>query len=173
MTTGKHTPVKPEDVENLIEIFKQSDWDEMHVQVGDFELFLSNDPQATGPARAAAAAPVALAPATPAAIAAPGAPAAAKPATAHGSVEAPVPDGMLVIRAPNLGTFYRAPKPGAPAYVEVGQVINADTEVCLIEVMKLFAPVRAGIAGTVREIRARDGQMVEFDQVLIIVEPAD
>ncbi len=80
---------------------------------------------------------------------------------------------MLVIRAPNLGTFYRAPKPGAPAYVEVGQVIEPDTEVCLIEVMKLFAPVRAGIAGTVREIRARDGQMVEFDQVLIIVEPAD
>ncbi len=170
MSTGKQTPVKAGDIESLIEIFKQSDWDEMHVQVGDFELFLSNDPQATGPARASAAAPAALAPAAAPAAATP---AAAKPAAAAPTGEAPVPDGMLVIRAPNLGTFYRAPKPGAPAYVEVGQVIEPDTEVCLIEVMKLFAPVRAGIAGTVREIRARDGQMVEFDQVLIIVEPAD
>jgi len=170
MSTGKHTPVKPEDVENLIELFKQSDWDEMHVQVGDFELFLSNDPQATGPARASAAAPVALAPA--AAPASASAPTPAKPATAHAVGEAPIPDGMLVIRAPNLGTFYRAPKPGAPPYVEVGQRIDADTEVCLIEVMKLFAPVRAGIGGTLREIRAQDGAMVEFDQVLFIVEPA-
>lgn len=168
MSTGKHTPVKPEDVENLIELFKQSDWDEMHVQVGDFELFLSNDPQASGPARAA---PVALSPVAAPVAAAP-APAAAKAAPAPASGEAPVPDGMLVIRAPNLGTFYRAPKPGAPPYVEVGQRIDADTEVCLIEVMKLFAPVRAGISGTLREIRAQDGAMVEFDQVLFIVEPA-
>lgn len=171
MSTGKQTPVKPEDVENLIELFKQSDWDEMHVQVGDFELFLSNDPQATGPARVAvAAAPVALAPA--AAPVAASATAATKAAPTHGGGEAPIPEGMLVIRAPNLGTFYRAPKPGAPPYVEVGQQIGADSEVCLIEVMKLFAPVRAAINGTVREIRAQDGAMVEFDQVLFIVEPA-
>lgn len=168
MSTGKHTPVKPEDVENLIELFKQSDWDEMHVQVGDFELFLSNDPQAAGPSRAA---PAALAPAAVPVVAAPAA-VATKPASTHASSEAPVPDGMLVIRAPNLGTFYRAPKPGAPPYVEIGQRIDADTEVCLIEVMKLFAPVRAGISGTLREIRAQDGAMVEFDQVLFIVEPA-
>ncbi|HMM76759.1 MAG TPA: acetyl-CoA carboxylase biotin carboxyl carrier protein [Gammaproteobacteria bacterium] len=168
MTTGKHTPVKPQDIENLIEIFKQSDWDEMHVQVGDFELFLSNDPNATGPARAAPAgtAPVALTAAAPAAP-------TAKTSTAHAPVtEAPIPDGMLAIRAPNLGTFYRAPKPGAPPYVEIGQHIDADTEVCLIEVMKLFAPVCAGIKGTVREVRAQDGMMVEFDQILFIVEPA-
>ena len=164
MSTGKQTPVKPQDVENLIEIFKQSDWDEMHVQVGEFELFLSNDPNASGPARAASAAPAATS-------VVPAAAAGAKPAAPASIGEAPIPDGMQVIRAPNLGTFYRAPKPGAPPYVEVGQQIAADAEVCLIEVMKLFAPVRAGISGTVREIRAQDGQMVEFDQVLIVVEP--
>jgi acetyl-CoA carboxylase biotin carboxyl carrier protein len=173
MSTGKHDPVKPQDIESLIEIFKQSDWDEMHVQVGDFELFLSNDPNAAGPARPAApaqasAVTVAAAPAVSAAAAAGS---ATKAAPAHG--DAPIPDGMLVIRAPNLGTFYRAPKPGAPAYVEVGQRVTPDTEVCLIEVMKLFAPVAAGLAGIVREVRAKDGQMVEFDQALIIVEPAD
>jgi len=174
MSTGKHDPVKPQDIENLIEIFKQSDWDEMHVQVGDFELFLSNDPNAAGPARAVAPAPApaAMPAAAPAASApAAAAPGAARAPAAHG--EAPVPDGMLVIRAPNLGTFYRAPKPGAPPYVEVGQRVTPDTEVCLIEVMKLFAPVTAGLTGIVREVRAQDGQMVEFDQALIIVEPAD
>jgi acetyl-CoA carboxylase biotin carboxyl carrier protein len=166
MTTGKHSPVKPQDIENLIEVFQQSDWDEMHVQVGEFELFVSNDPNASGPARAA---PVVVA--TPAALPA-ATPASAAAATAQGAAgDAPIPDGMLAIRAPNLGTFYRAPKPGAPPYVEVGQQIDADTEVCLIEVMKLFAPVRAGIAGTVREVRAQDGAMVEFDQVIFVVEP--
>jgi len=173
MSTGKHDPVKPQDIESLIEIFKQSDWDEMHVQVGDFELFLSNDPNAAGPARPAAPAqaPAVTVAAAPAVSAAAAAASATKAAPAHG--DAPIPDGMLVIRAPNLGTFYRAPKPGAPAYVEVGQRVTPDTEVCLIEVMKLFAPVAAGLTGIVREVRAKDGQMVEFDQALIIVEPAD
>jgi acetyl-CoA carboxylase biotin carboxyl carrier protein len=82
-----------------------------------------------------------------------------------------VAEGLLAVRAPNLGTFYRAPKPGAPAYVEVGQLVEADTEVCLIEVMKLFTPVRAGNAGTVREICIADGQMVEFGQLLVTIEP--
>ena len=50
--------------------------------------------------------------------------------------------------------------------------MQADTEVCLIEVMKLFTPVRAGVAGVVREIRIEDGQMVEFGQLLVVVEPA-
>ena len=70
-----------------------------------------------------------------------------------------------------VGTFYQAPKPGAPPYVEVGQKVDADTEVCLIEVMKLFTPVKAGVDGTVREICASDAQMVEYEQVLVIVEP--
>jgi acetyl-CoA carboxylase biotin carboxyl carrier protein len=92
----------------------------------------------------------------------------------HGRAEAPVvtvPEGMIAVRAPNLGTFYRAPKPGAPPYVDVGQTITADVEVCLIEVMKLFTPVKAGVAGVVREVCANDGQMVEFEQVLFLIEP--
>jgi hypothetical protein len=57
MSAGSN--IKPQDVEGLIELFKSSNWDEMHVQVGEFELFLSNDPKATGPGRAVAAAPAA------------------------------------------------------------------------------------------------------------------
>ena len=77
----------------------------------------------------------------------------------------------MAVSAPNLGTFYRAPKPGAAPYVEVGQEVAADTEVCLIEVMKLFTPVSAGTAGVIHEICIDDGQMVEFGQILVVIDP--
>ncbi len=93
---------------------------------------------------------------------------AQRPVTTGGAA---VPPGLTAIRAPNVGTFYRAPKPGAPPYVELGQAVTGDTEVCLIEVMKLFTPVRAGVAGTVREVCVSDGELVEHDQVLFLVEP--
>lgn len=84
-----------------------------------------------------------------------------------------IPDGLVAIRAPSLGTFYLAPKPGAPSFVEVGQQIHTTTEICLIEVMKLFTTVRAGVNGTVRRALVGDGEMVEFDQALFLIEPAE
>ena len=168
MSAGNN--IKTQDVEGLIELFKASSWDEMHVQVGEFELFLSNDPQATGPGRAPTA------PAAPSVTslnaAPPSATLAATPANSPNPVSAVIPEGLVAIRAPNLGTFYRAPKPGAPSYVEVGQTIEAHTEICLIEVMKLFAPVAAGVRGVVREVLVKDGEMVEFDALLMFIEPA-
>lgn len=164
MSAGNN--IKTQDVEGLIELFKTSSWDEMHVQVGEFELFLSNDPQATGPGRAFAS------PLAPSAAL----PGVARPSAAPAAVPEPmssaIPAGLIAIRAPNLGTFYRAPKPGAPSYVEVGQAIEAHTEICLIEVMKLFAPVAAGVRGVVREVLVKDGEMVEFDALLMLIEPA-
>ena len=76
------------------------------------------------------------------------------------------------MRAPNLGTFYRSPKPGAAPYVSVGQTVGADTEVCLIEVMKLFTSVPAGVAGAVRKVLVEDAELVEYDQPLFLIEPA-
>lgn len=171
MSNTDKRKVTADDIENLLEIFKQSGWDEMHLQTGDLEIFLSNDSSAQGPRAATAA--------TPAPVAAPAAPVAAAGTSAAPIIigaaapsgHAPIPAGHVAIKAPNLGTFYRSPKPGAAAYVEIGQQIEATTEVCLIEVMKLFTPVQGGVKGIVREIRARDGQMVEFDEVLIVVEP--
>jgi acetyl-CoA carboxylase biotin carboxyl carrier protein len=154
-----------DDIENLIELFNRSDWDEMHLKTSTLEIFLSNDPHAAGPGRAHSTAAVST-----------GEPLSSTPAAA--AVAAPVaavhalPDGMVGVHAPNLGTFYRAPKPGAAPYVEIGQTVTADTEVCLIEVMKLFTPVRAGSAGIVRDICIADGQMVEFGQLLAVIEPA-
>ena len=158
----------PADIENLIELFNRSAWDEMHLKTDDLEIFLSNDAQARRPSAQVAPAPVATAMIV---RAGPTAAPAAATASAH-AAEVSIPAGMVAVRAPNLGTFYRAPKPGAPSYVEVGQVIDADTEVCLIEVMKLFTPVKSGVQGTVRQIVVNDGTMVEYEQILVIVEPA-
>lgn len=168
MSSSDKRKVTAEDIENLLEIFQQSGWDEMHLQTGDLEIFLSNDPAAQGPRSAAAA----VAPGAATGVAPVGVPAVPIVITPTGPAgHAPVPEGHVAIKAPNLGTFYRAPKPGAAPYVEIGQQIESTTEVCLIEVMKLFTPVQGGVKGIVREIRARDGQMVEFDEVLIVVEP--
>jgi acetyl-CoA carboxylase biotin carboxyl carrier protein len=78
-------------------------------------------------------------------------------------------EGEVAIRAPMLGTFYRAPSPGAPPFVEAGQRVRADDTVCLIEVMKLFNSIKAGIDGVVTRILVENAKLVEYNQVLIVV----
>lgn len=73
------------------------------------------------------------------------------------------------ITAPLLGTFYRAPKPGAPPFVEVGAVVEQETIIGIIEVMKLMNTVRAGTRGRVVDILARDGALVEYGETLMRV----
>jgi acetyl-CoA carboxylase biotin carboxyl carrier protein len=73
------------------------------------------------------------------------------------------------VRAPLLGTFYRAPQPGAPPYVEIGSQVAVDTVVAIIETMKLMNPVYAGTVGTVSEICLDDGQFAEQGAVLMRV----
>jgi acetyl-CoA carboxylase biotin carboxyl carrier protein len=82
-------------------------------------------------------------------------------------------DGFIAIKAPMLGTFYRAPKPGAPPFVEVGRRVSADDSVCIIEVMKLFNTVKANVRGRIAKICAENGQMVEYQQTLFLVEEFD
>lgn len=156
---------KMKDVEALIRLFEQSNWDEMRLEVDGLSLTLSNDPNAG--ARAGTSVPAAVTHAPAMAV-------AAKPATPGAAAAASttvVPDGLVAIRAPNLGTFYRAPKPGAAPYVELGQAIEPETEVCLIEVMKLFTPVKAGVRGKLVRICVEDGRMVDYDAPLFLVEP--
>lgn len=82
-----------------------------------------------------------------------------------------VPPGVVALRAPMLGTFYRASAPGEKPFVEIGQKVRADDTVCLIEVMKLFNTIRAGVDGEVVEILAGNGALVEFDQPLVFIRP--
>jgi len=88
-----------------------------------------------------------------------------------GSVSAPLPAGAVAVRAPMIGRFYRGPEPGAPPFVEVGSRVEPDDTVGLIEVMKLFNQITAGVRGQVVAICAEDGQMVEFGQELMWIAP--
>jgi acetyl-CoA carboxylase biotin carboxyl carrier protein len=75
------------------------------------------------------------------------------------------------IRSPMVGTFYKAPEPGAESYIKVGQRVTAGQTVCIIEAMKIMNEIEAEITGVVREINVEDSQPVEFGQVLFRVDP--
>jgi len=165
--------IKPSDIAALLDLFSTSGWEELHVELDGVQLFLSKDPSARLHSGAAAAAT----PFAPHAAAAPstGPVAAARPAAARSADDGEsgaVPSHWIAVTAPNLGTFYRAPKPGAAPFVAIGDSVKAETEICLLEVMKLFTAVRAGAAGTVRRICVQDAALVEFGTVLFYIEPA-
>ena len=81
-------------------------------------------------------------------------------------------DGLLEVRAPLLGTFYRAPEPGAAPFVDTGSTVAEDTVVAIVETMKLMNAVHAGVTGTVAEICLADGQFAPQGTVLMRVRPA-
>ena len=70
-----------------------------------------------------------------------------------------------------LGTFYRSPSPGAPPFVEVGSVVTEEDTLCIIEVMKLYSAIKASFRGRITKICAENGQMVEYNQLLFLIEP--
>lgn len=168
--------IKPQDISALIEAFERSASQEMRVAAGNFELQLSKSAAGfhqivrsrSDASRPVTSERVSAAPAfTP--------PPAAQEPVAHAATHKPaaagaLPPGHVYIKAANLGTFYRSPKPGAPSYVEVGTKVVEDTEICLIEVMKLFTPLVAGVTGVIREVLVKDGALVEFDQPLFLVQ---
>lgn len=84
---------------------------------------------------------------------------------------APTEDGLLDVRAPMVGTFYRSPKPGADPFVETGSTVSDNSVIGIIEVMKLMNSIAAGKSGVVVEIHANDAQFVERGQLLMRVRP--
>jgi acetyl-CoA carboxylase biotin carboxyl carrier protein len=118
--------------------------------------------------------PVAAAPA-PAPPSAPAAPpsAPAAPAPAAEAAAAPAAGANLVeIRSPMVGTFYRAPSPEAPPYVEVGSRVTKGQTLCILEAMKLMNELESEVSGIVREILVENAEPVEYGQVLFRIEPA-
>jgi acetyl-CoA carboxylase biotin carboxyl carrier protein len=156
-----------EDVQRLLQLLDSSHFDELHLEAEGVKLSLR---------RGGVSAPLASAP-----LAAQGAAAAATGTTPMAAVasapvvppaQAPADTSLLEVRAPMLGTFYGAPKPGAAPFVAAGARVTADSVVGIIEVMKLMNSISAGVDGVVVEVLARDGDLVEFDQVLMRVRPA-
>ena len=93
-----------------------------------------------------------------AAAGAPAAAAAARVATGHS------------LKSPMVGTFYRAPSPGAPSFVEVGQSVSKGQTLCIIEAMKLLNEIESDVSGTVKAILVENGQPVEYGQPLFLIE---
>jgi acetyl-CoA carboxylase biotin carboxyl carrier protein len=154
------------DVQNILKIVDQAEHlDEIDLVYGGFRLHLIRaGSRASGKS-------VAITGNIPAGGSKPAAPIASA-VTPRATPEVVVPDGLVAIRAPMLGTFYRAPAPGEKPFVEEGQRVCADDTVCLIEVMKLFNSIRAGVDGEVVKIIAENGSLVEFDQALIFIAPS-
>ena len=91
----------------------------------------------------------------------------AAPGAAPLAAPAPLDANVQEITSPMLGTFYRAPKPGSAPFVEIGSVVQEDTVIAIIEVMKLMNTVRAGVKGVITEILPADETLVEFGDVLM------
>ncbi|MDV3238118.1 MAG: acetyl-CoA carboxylase biotin carboxyl carrier protein [Gammaproteobacteria bacterium] len=145
-------------VKKLIELLEESGIAEIEIREGEESVRISRYSQSAPPVVMQAAAPVPIAAAPAAAPTAPAAPAA--PA---------VPAGHTV-DSPMVGTFYRAPSPGAKAFVEVGQRVNVGDTLCIIEAMKMLNQIEADKAGVVTAILVENGQPVEFGQPLFVIE---
>ena len=165
-----------QDVFRLVEMFGSSDAAFMHVKVGDVEVILSR----SDADRSASASPeIGTSPAALGTVAEQGnpAPAAApvtSPATTGPAVtppEADVATDLVTVTAPTLGTFYSAPRPDLPPYVQVGSAVEPETTVGLVEAMKVFTGVSAGVHGTVAECLVENGDFVEYGQPLFRVKP--
>ncbi len=102
-------------------------------------------------------------------------PPAERVAAASVSAEVTKPEeaegNLTPIKSPMVGTFYRAPAPGAKPYVEAGQIISAGQVVCIVEAMKLMNEIEAEVAGRVVKILVENGKPVEFGQTLFLIEP--
>jgi len=162
----------------LIDSLERSAFDFLQVQVGDLKVTIGKgDPAplaAPVSVPAPLAAPIVDAPAAAPVDAAPPTRAAASiHTTASKPASAPVADaGTVDITSPLLGVFYAQAEPGAPPFVTVGTEVNEDTTVALVEVMKTFNAVPAGLRGTIVEVCAQNAQLVEFGQVLFRLRPA-
>ena len=148
-------------VKKLIELLEESNIGEIEIKEGEESVRISrHGNQPAAPVAYAAPAPA------PAPAAAP-APAEAPAAEAPAPAAAPVADNAVL--SPMVGTFYRAPSPEAPSFIEVGQTVRVGDVLCIVEAMKMMNQIEADRAGTVTAIHVENGEAVEFDQPLISI----
>ena len=153
--------MKIEEIKTIVKLMAENDLTEFKVEAEAYNLCIKRGPTAV----VATTAPVMAVPAPAVApVATPAAPAAAAaPAT-----EAAAP--TETIDAPLVGTFYRAASPDAAAFVKVGDRINADTVIGIIEAMKVMNEIKAEKSGVIKEVLVENGQPVEFGQPLFVIE---
>lgn len=181
MSEAPPVEVTLREITELVRTFKESGWASLDLEIHGVHLVLGRDgrPNA-GPAPVVAPASAAPAPAASAVVeaasvpvaeaaAAPPAPSASAPPTATPTVAA----NAVEVRSPAVGAFWIAPSPGEAPFAVVGQRVEADQQIAIVEVMKLMSQVSSPIAGTVVQVCATNADLVEFDQVLFLIDPAE
>ena len=146
------------DLDQIMKLFDQSNFSEMKLESGDLKLHLRKAGAVAAPMETTA-------------LPTPSSESPAPPPPAGHSVPPPGP-GEVDVLSPLLGVYYRAPKPGEPPFVEIGQIVEADSIVGIVEVMKLMNSVRAGTKGVIAAIHIPNAEMVEYEQPLILIRTA-
>jgi acetyl-CoA carboxylase biotin carboxyl carrier protein len=156
-----------EDVQEILRLLDNSPYDELNLQTDSFNLYLKRSEDNTGwsqeiqtlkTLRENTGQPGTMKPAD------------KMPATTQTSDPPATEPDLLDIRAPMVGTFYRAPKPGAEPFVNIGSEVEEHTVIAIIEVMKLMSSIPAAMSGEIREIVAQDAQFVENGQLLMRIK---
>ena len=145
-------------VKKLIELLDESGIAEIEITEGEESVRISRH------ASSVAAAPAAPAPApaaAPASAAAPAAPAAAPAA---------MDEGGHAVTAPMVGTYYSAPSPGSPPFVQVGDRVGEGDTLCIVEAMKMMNQIEAEVSGVIKSIRVQNGEPVEYGQILFVID---
>lgn len=147
-------------VKKLIELLEQSDVAEIEIHEGEESVRISRHGSSTMPMY------------MPQSMAYPGATAPPAPTVTPEPENADAEEEMLgqVVRSPMVGTFYRAPSPGSKVFVEEGQAVKAGDTLCIIEAMKILNQIECEQSGTVKRILIENGQPVEYNQPLFVIE---
>jgi acetyl-CoA carboxylase biotin carboxyl carrier protein len=152
-------------VQQLIQAVDGSGIDTLEISRAGMRIRISKSPAVT------VTGPIAAAPAVAAMATAAPAPASASPAPAPQPAEEAAQSRYKEIKSPMVGTFYRAPAPEAPPYVEIGSTVSRGQTLCILEAMKLMNELESEVDGVVREILAENSDPVEYGQVLFRIEP--
>ena len=150
-----------DDVIEILKLFEQSKFDFLQLEQGERKITVSKGGYVPARAEAASAGPARLLPAAGAAL----------PPAALPDASAAPEHGLLPVTAPMVGKFYAAPSPSDPPFVMPGSKVAAGATVGLIEVMKVFAGIKAETAGVIERILVSNGQFVEFGQTLFWIRP--
>jgi acetyl-CoA carboxylase biotin carboxyl carrier protein len=169
-------PPNNEEIIEILDLVNESDFDELRLEMDGLKLFVSKGAVAlsdqtleTSSLQAEGAIRLESTQEARVEVPAPQESELQKPETRE--AEPIEEEGLVPVTSPLLGIFYRAPKPGAPPFVEVGDYVTEDDSVCLIEVMKCFNTVKANVKGRVAKILAANNQMVEYNQTLFLIDP--
>jgi len=156
--------MKLEEIKSIVKLMAENDLTEFKIEMEGMHLCIRRGGSGSGSVPAAVIPAVSAAPQViPQAAPAPAAPAPAPAAPA-------APDKNKLIESPIVGTFYRSATPGADAFVKVGDKVEADQTVCIIEAMKVMNEIKAEKSGVIKEILVENGEPVEFGQPLFVLE---